>query len=224
MDVRRISCEWSESHSPFAGSNCLSISSRCRRLPDLPLRSRLNHLVRVTPPEIPGILSAPSRLVLSHVHVILLDSLGLDVIAHVSSPGLIPLTILYTSLLPLILQLVLSIWYTRPPSIHESTPSLTSTSTPANGSLPLPFPISLAESLLDRLPPAWTDALREVYADISRAWVSTDRVWAGTRLLGGMAAGFGLRVILPTRPWETMGIVLAGWAAGAGVNRILAGA
>jgi hypothetical protein len=43
-------------------------------------------------------------------------------------------------------------------------------------------------------------------------------------LLGGMAAGFGLRVILPTRPWETMGIVLAGWAAGAGVNRILAGA
>ncbi|GFZ49704.1 hypothetical protein JCM24511_07106 [Saitozyma sp. JCM 24511] len=139
-------------------------------------------------------------------------------------PALIPLTVLYTSLLPLILQLVLSIWYTPQSSIHESAPSLTSTPTPANGTVPLPFSDLLAGFLLGRLPSSWTDALREVYADISRAWISTDKVWAGTRLLGGMAAGFGLRVILPTRPWETMGIVLAGWAAGAGVNRILTGA
>ncbi|RSH93219.1 hypothetical protein EHS25_007573 [Saitozyma podzolica] len=130
-------------------------------------------------------------------------------------PALIPLTVLYTSLLPLILQLVLSIWYTPQSSIHESVPSLTS-SIPADGTVPLPFPDFLARFLLDRLPPTWADTLREVHADMSRAWVSADRVWAGTRLLGGMAAGFGLRVILPTRPWETMGIVLAGWAAGAG--------
>ena len=45
-------------------------------------------------------------------------------------------------------------------------------------------------------------------------WSSADRIWIGTRLLGGMSAGFGLRVLLPTSPAETIGAVLAGWAGG----------
>ncbi|WVR08038.1 hypothetical protein IAU60_005082 [Kwoniella sp. DSM 27419] len=121
-------------------------------------------------------------------------------------PSLIPLTILYTSILPLLLQLILSLWYTPPTSIHEPLPSITS---PASFLSSLPF---------HRLIPA---PLLQIETALAHAWLRSDRIWAGTKLLGGMSAGFGLRVLLPTRPWETTGIVLAGWAGAACVAMIL---
>lgn len=118
-------------------------------------------------------------------------------------PSMISLTLLYTTLLPLALQLVLSIWYT-----HD-----TSAKSPASNSTPVfiynLFPRHLAKSIDDTI----TETLR--------VWERTDRIWAGTKLLGGMSAGFGLRVILPTRPWETTAIVLAGWGAASMAGRIM---
>ncbi|WVQ78949.1 hypothetical protein IAT38_001041 [Cryptococcus sp. DSM 104549] len=135
-------------------------------------------------------------------------------------PLLIPLTILYTSILPLLLQLILSIWYTPPPSIHEHLPLPSSIS-----SHPL---TSLLSSFL--LPPylipshfAIPPTLLNLEADLAQAWHRADRVWEGTRLLGGMSAGFGLRVLLPTRPWETTGVVLVGWGAAGLVKMALRG-
>jgi uncharacterized protein YejL (UPF0352 family) len=111
-------------------------------------------------------------------------------------PMLVPLTLLYTSLLPLVLQLSLAIWYTPP------VPTASSVSSASLNSL-LPVESRLHPELR-----AFVDALDEF-------WTQGDRVWAGTRLLGGMSAGFGLRVLLPTKPWETTAIVLAGWGASA---------
>lgn len=65
--------------------------------------------------------------------------------------------------------------------------------------------------------------LRQIILELEALWDHADRVWAGTRLLGGMSAGFGLRILLPTRPWETTGIVLAGWGAAALAGRIVTG-
>jgi hypothetical protein len=59
--------------------------------------------------------------------------------------------------------------------------------------------------------------------ELADVWSKADRLWLGTRLLGGMSAGFGLRVLLPTRPWETTAIVLAGWAAAAFAARAMEG-
>ena len=118
-------------------------------------------------------------------------------------PIMISLTLLYTTLLPLALQLVLSIWYTRDASDQSTynykVPTLTNSL----------FPGHLAISTEDTM------------TEMLRVWGRTDRIWAGTKLLGGMSAGFGLRVILPTRPWETTAIVLAGWGAASMAGRIM---
>ncbi|WVQ66298.1 uncharacterized protein L199_004477 [Kwoniella botswanensis] len=121
-------------------------------------------------------------------------------------PSLIPLTILYTSLVPLLLQLLLSIWYTPPPSIHEHLP-VTFTSTSFFSSLPFEIP----------------SGLLELENALNHAWARSDRIWVGTRLLAGMSAGFGLRVLLPTKPWETTMIVLAGWLGAAFVSQVMSG-
>ncbi|WWC73673.1 uncharacterized protein I206_107645 [Kwoniella pini CBS 10737] len=113
-------------------------------------------------------------------------------------PILVPLTILYTSLIPLLLQLILSIWYTPPQSIHEHLPTTN-------------MALSFISSLPFNVPPE----LLDLEIALNHAWSRSDRIWIGTRLLGGMSAGFGLRVLLPTRPWETTGIVLAGWIGSA---------
>ncbi|ORY34685.1 Arv1-like family-domain-containing protein [Naematelia encephala] len=108
-------------------------------------------------------------------------------------PALIPLTLLYSSLLPLLLQLFLMIYY-RPP-----TTSIRSVPSPQAMALFPPF-------------------AQELVLEATRFWNGTDRLRAGTRLLGGMSSGFGLRVLLPTKPWETTVIVLAGWVAAAGLG------
>ena len=120
-------------------------------------------------------------------------------------PSLIPLTLLYTSLLPLLLQLFLSIWYTTPiQSPHETLQTRSS----------ITFIGLLPQSLLEGFP----DLLEFDHA-LNHFWLNSDRVWAGTKLLGGMSAGFGLRVLLPTKPWETTTFVLAGWVGAATTGR-----
>jgi len=117
----------------------------------------------------------------------------------ICSPSLIPLVVLYTSLVPLVLQLFLSIWYTSPTAtIPTSYTSL------VDG---IPFDIRLYPKM------------RHALIELEELWHRADSVWAGTRLLGGMSAGFGLRVLLPTKPWETTGIVLAGWGGAALARR-----
>jgi hypothetical protein len=116
---------------------------------------------------------------------------------------MISLTLLYTTLLPLALQLVLSIWYTHD-SYNKST---------YNDTVPAFIHSVLPQQLAKSIDGTTTEMLR--------VWGRTDRIWAGTKLLGGMSAGFGLRVILPTRPWETTAIVLAGWGAASLAGHIL---
>ncbi|WRT69720.1 uncharacterized protein IL334_006710 [Kwoniella shivajii] len=111
-------------------------------------------------------------------------------------PTLIPLTILYTSIIPLSLQLLLMIWVT-PSQSHLTTTSLFST---------LPFIVP--------------QQLLELERALIEAWAHTDKIWIGTRLLGGMSAGFGLRVLLPTKPWETTVIILAGWMSAAFIGQM----
>ncbi|WOO82210.1 Protein arv1 [Vanrija pseudolonga] len=116
-------------------------------------------------------------------------------------PELVPLVLLYTTLFPLLLQLALSIWYAPPASIHE-----TLLPTAASASV-------LPERVVAALPAALADSIKAAEDGVVAAWSGANRVWAGTRLLGGMSAGFGLRVLLPTRPWETTSIVIFGWVA-----------
>lgn len=75
--------------------------------------------------------------------------------------------------------------------------------------------------LLDRLPDATRISVLASGNDMVDLWNRTDLIWAGTRLLGGMSAAFGLRVILPTRPIETTMIVLAGWTAADMMGRLV---
>lgn len=129
-------------------------------------------------------------------------------------PSLVPLTLLYTSLLPLLLQLFLSIWYSPGPSSHEPLPATSHMSIIS----------TLPQRIISLFPSDHLNIVTELEGELNRAWNGADRVWAGTRLLGGMSAGFGLRVLLPTKPWETTGIVLAGWVAAAFVGRMLGAA
>lgn len=111
---------------------------------------------------------------------------------------MISLTLLYSTILPLLLQLVLSVWQTADISSAQSDQ---------------PIQLSPLSHLFERLPESSRDPILAIAHDAMGMWNRTDLIWAGTRLLGGMSAAFGLRVILPTRPIETTMIVLAGWAA-----------
>ncbi|WVN89930.1 uncharacterized protein L203_105160 [Cryptococcus depauperatus CBS 7841] len=109
-------------------------------------------------------------------------------------PILVPLTLLYTSLFPLLFQLFLYPWCTPVPTIHEPILPVSSFSIVSS----LPIPISAPSVVL------------EVEKALQEAWSKGDRIWTGIKLLGDMSAGFGLRVLLPTRPWETAAIILTG--------------
>ena len=118
---------------------------------------------------------------------------------------MISLTLLYSTILPLLLQLILGIWQG------------TGIATDHDDHL---VKLSVLSPLLDRLPEAARVSILASINDMVDLWNRTDLIWAGTRLLGGMSAAFGLRVILPTRPIETTAIVLAGWAASDMMGRI----
>lgn len=118
---------------------------------------------------------------------------------------MISLTLLYATLMPLVLQLVLGIWYTSPEPLHPASE----------------WDLATTFYLSGMLPEAIREALAGWLAALSVAWYRSDQIWIGTKLLGGMSAGFGLRVILPTRPLETTAIVLAGWLAADAANRMI---
>ncbi|KZT73172.1 Arv1-domain-containing protein [Daedalea quercina L-15889] len=96
----------------------------------------------------------------------------------------IPLTLLYSSLTKLFLLLLLAIW--RPAPVEHGTARA-----PADMRSMHPF-VGQALSLLDE------DRL--------------DREWIVRNVLGGMSAGFGLRVVLDCHPILTTSIILVGWS------------
>jgi len=110
----------------------------------------------------------------------------------------VPLSLLYSSLTKLFLLFLLSIW--RPGS-HLSEPS-----TPAP---PLP-PRYNASNLFTN--PLVLGAIEILDED------KLDREWVVRNILGGMAAGFGLRVVLDCPPVYTTMVILTGW----GVKTVVA--
>ncbi|KAJ8072063.1 sterol homeostasis protein [Marasmius tenuissimus] len=105
--------------------------------------------------------------------------------------SLIPLALFYSSLTKLFLLFLLTIWR---PSNSPSTPT-----TPANDNSTASWATSnsvqQALSVLDFLE---DDKL--------------DREWIVRNVLGGMSAGFGLRVILDSHPLFVTMTILVGWA------------
>ncbi|KAF9515971.1 hypothetical protein BS47DRAFT_1341268 [Hydnum rufescens UP504] len=102
----------------------------------------------------------------------------------------IPLVLFYSSLTKLSLLLLLSIW--RPAS-------------PSSGSS-----FGVPESATWY---SWVQTVMEAFDEDK-----LDREWVVRNMLGGMAAGFGLRVALDCHPLFTTGIVVFGW----GVKTVVA--
>ncbi|EJD06744.1 Arv1-domain-containing protein [Fomitiporia mediterranea MF3/22] len=105
----------------------------------------------------------------------------------------VPLTLLYSSLTKLFLLLLLALW--KPSSVPSSQPSLPRNTTEASF-----FRDLMAHDVTRR-------ALEMLDDD------KLDREWVVRNVLGGMAAGFGLRVVLDIQPVFTTIIILTGWAA-----------
>jgi hypothetical protein len=81
-------------------------------------------------------------------------------------------------------------------------------------------PYTFAESLAQHgyISAGTLSQIANVTSEVQHIWATSDKIWIGTRLLAGMSAGFGLRVVLPLRPWEVSAVVLSGWAAAAAVG------
>ena len=108
-----------------------------------------------------------------------------------SSLSLIPLSLFYSSLTKLFLLFLLTIWLPSSPSSSNST----------HGHAPGWEPGFLSNTTL------FGGALEILDDD------KLDREWIVRNVLGGMSAGFGLRVILDIHPVFTTIVILAGWAA-----------
>ncbi|KAH9945416.1 Arv1-domain-containing protein [Epithele typhae] len=115
----------------------------------------------------------------------------------------IPLTLLYSSLTKLFLLFCLSIWR---PNVHSDHPaSGTASTTPLH-----PDATVFAH-------PLFLQALALLDED------TLDREWVVRNVLGGMAAGFGLRVVLDCHPVFTTAVILAGWAVKNAVAHFVSG-
>ncbi|KLO13036.1 Arv1-domain-containing protein [Schizopora paradoxa] len=101
----------------------------------------------------------------------------------------VPLTLLFSSLTKLFLLLMLALWKPSLSSIGYSNYSGLNDVPPPSR---LPAVVHSALSLLDD--------------------ENLDRGWIVRNVLGGMAAGFGLRVVLDINPFFTTIVVVAGWA------------
>ncbi|EGN99180.1 hypothetical protein SERLA73DRAFT_182054 [Serpula lacrymans var. lacrymans S7.3] len=101
--------------------------------------------------------------------------------------SLIPLTIFYSSLTKLFLLFLLSIWRPSGATFDQTSAQ----NMPYRTHFDNPF-ISGALEIWDE------DKL--------------DREWVVRNVLGGMTAGFGLRVVLDCHPMFTTVVILAGWA------------
>ncbi|KIO28718.1 hypothetical protein M407DRAFT_178895 [Tulasnella calospora MUT 4182] len=95
----------------------------------------------------------------------------------------IPLALLYASLTKFFLLFLLSIW----PPMQSTTLSL-------------------------KAPPYLVDYPLMMYVWNMFDDLVLDREWLVRNLLGGMAAGFGLRVVLDAHPFIITSIIIAGWA------------
>ncbi|EKM57803.1 uncharacterized protein PHACADRAFT_158843 [Phanerochaete carnosa HHB-10118-sp] len=111
----------------------------------------------------------------------------------------IPLTILYSSLNKFFLLFLLTIW--RPNSQSSSADSLQSQYNATN--------------LLSH--PMLRGALEMLDDD------KLDREWIIRNVLGGMATGFGLRVVLDCHPVFTTMIILTGWAVKTALAHLVSG-
>ncbi|KAI0076185.1 Arv1-domain-containing protein [Panus rudis PR-1116 ss-1] len=110
----------------------------------------------------------------------------------------VPLTLLYSSLTKLFLLFLLSIWHPRP--------ALWSSHSTSSDSHVSPY-----------MSPIMKGALEILDED------KLDREWIVRNVLGGMAAGFGLRVVLDCHPAFTTMVVLAGWAVKNVVANLVSG-
>ncbi|TBU33585.1 Arv1-domain-containing protein [Dichomitus squalens] len=118
----------------------------------------------------------------------------------------VPLTLLYSSLTKLFLLFCLSIW----------RPDTTAKHQPAGGDAHAP------------LGPLHPNATTFSHPLVLRALAlldedKLDREWVVRNVLGGMAAGFGLRVVLDCHPVFTTMIILAGWLVKTAVANLVSG-
>ncbi|KAI5892627.1 Arv1-domain-containing protein [Schizophyllum commune H4-8] len=100
--------------------------------------------------------------------------------------SLVPLTLFYSSLTKLFLLFMLTIWKPSPAS-------------PASD-----YAIGLPKVLRSN------DGARQIFHLLDDDRI--DREWVVRNVLGGMSAGFGLRVILAANPFVTTLVILIGWA------------
>ncbi|KZS91732.1 Arv1-domain-containing protein [Sistotremastrum niveocremeum HHB9708] len=120
----------------------------------------------------------------------LFDSLTMN-----NRPYHIPLTLLYSSLPKLFLLFLLTIWPSTPSSLPASSTSSISSPTGIPRSSWYPPPPNPIGTILDLL----TEE-------------KLDREWVVRNVLGGMAVGFGLRVVLDCHSLLMMLIILVGWS------------
>ncbi|RPD60012.1 Arv1-domain-containing protein [Lentinus tigrinus ALCF2SS1-7] len=116
----------------------------------------------------------------------------------------IPLTLLYSSLTKLFLLFCLSIW--RPDGAKYRAPSVAQ----EVGDDANPTTTSSAASRLHPNATVFTRPLIVAALELLDE-DKLDRQWVVRNVLGGMAAGFGLRVVLDCHPIFTTIIILAGW-------------
>ncbi|KAL5526652.1 ARV1 [Sanghuangporus sanghuang] len=114
----------------------------------------------------------------------------------------VPLTLFYSSMTKLFLLLLLALWK---PSIVPSSRSFTRSTNGTEGRF---FHDLLTRDVTQRALEIWDDD-------------KLDREWVVRNVLGGMAAGFGLRVVLDIQPFFTTLIILTGWAVKTFVARLV---
>jgi len=100
----------------------------------------------------------------------------------------IPLTVIYSSFTKLFLLVLISIWRS-----------------PQSDNVSRRDPVFQLPPFLDRV--VWGKKALEAFDEDK-----LDREWVVRNLIGGMAAGFGLRVVLDSPPAITTLVVIVGWA------------
>ncbi|KXN82975.1 Protein arv1 [Leucoagaricus sp. SymC.cos] len=113
--------------------------------------------------------------------------------------SLIPLTLFYSSLTKLFLLFLLTIWTPTSPSTGPSPQQHSQLDSDWLNALLIDPPTAFLTILSD---------LSKVFDDDK-----LDREWVIRNVLGGMSAGFGLRVILDIHPSLSTLIILSGWAS-----------